>query len=186
MTRLASIIAHKHKHKHASVSNLSLLTAGMPSGSMTTARLLSSTIANANYRHCPVNQNRASSLNTSRHSHSQLLLSTDEHCQHAIVSDRTSSDTYLTLSRKDIDDVIDALHTLARCINNDYRRYRAAIDDDFRVYRRISSRIGHMSTMKQMNARRTTSSNNRYAMQQPCSSFDQQILSQSGSIHCLI
>ena len=97
-------------------SSPSLLTAGLPSGSMMTTPLISpsSLKTKQSYRY-PVNQNR---------------FTYDQSSQSTVVSHRTTSDTYLTLSRDDINDVMIALHTLARCIQDEYPPDRVPIREE--------------------------------------------------------
>ena len=95
-----------------SSSNVSLITAGVPSGSIMTSRLIppSSTTRPNQY----FNQNRAT--DTQPMSFNSSKSATD---QSITFSNRTKSDTYLNLSRKDINDLLAALHTLAQYIHND-------------------------------------------------------------------
>lgn len=99
-------------YDYKSSSNLSLITAGLPSGSIMTPRLIppSSTTTPNQY----FNQNRAN--DTQPISFNSSKSATD---QSHTFSNRTKSDTYLNLSRKDIDDLLAALHTLAQYIHND-------------------------------------------------------------------
>ena len=99
-------------YEHKSSSNLSLITAGLPSGSNMTSRLIppSSTTRPNQY----FNQNRAT--DTQPMSFSSSKSDTD---QSITFSHRTISDTYLNLSRKDIDELLTALHTLAQYVHTD-------------------------------------------------------------------
>jgi hypothetical protein len=101
-----------NEYDHISGSNPSLITACLPSGSIMTSRLIQppSTITQNHH----LNQNRATdtqpiTLNSQKTDHSQCTT----------LSHRTISDTYLNLSRKDINDVMTALYTLAQYVQND-------------------------------------------------------------------
>lgn len=99
----------------AFASSPSLLTAGLPSGSMMTTPLISRSVETKQSHRYSVNQNR---------------LIYDQSSYSTIVSHRTTSDTYLTLSRDDINDVMIALHTLARCIQDEYPPDRVPIREE--------------------------------------------------------
>jgi hypothetical protein len=100
-----------NEYDNISRSNPSLITAGLPSGSIMTARLIQPLPTIKQNHH--LNQNRATDTQP-------ITLTSENHnSQHTIFSYRTISDTYLNLSRKDIDDVMTALHTLAQYIQND-------------------------------------------------------------------
>lgn len=100
------------EYEHKSSSNLSLITAGLPSGSTMTSRLIppSSTTRPNQY----FNQNRAT--DTQPISFSSSKTDTD---QSITFSHRTKSDTYLNLSHSDIDELLAALHTLAQYVHTD-------------------------------------------------------------------
>ena len=100
------------EYDYKSSSNLSLITAGLPSGSIMTSRLIPPSSATRQNQY--FNQNRATdtqpiSLHSSKSATDQSIT----------FSNRTKSDTYLNLSRKDIDDLLVALHTLAQYIHHD-------------------------------------------------------------------
>jgi hypothetical protein len=98
-----------NEYDNASDSNPSLITAGLPSGLIMTPRLIQPSLKiKQNHQ---FNQNRATDII----SNSQQY----ESSQYTIASHRTLSDTYLNLSRKDIDDVMTALQTLAQCVRGD-------------------------------------------------------------------
>jgi hypothetical protein len=101
-----------NKYDNISGSNPSLITAGFPSGSIMTARLIQPSSAIKQNHH--LNQNRA--IDTQRIT---LPSEKNDHSQYTILSHRTISDTYLNISRQDIDDVMTALHTLAQYVQND-------------------------------------------------------------------
>ena len=108
-------------YDNRSSSNPSLITAGLPSSSLMTSRLIQSpsTTTKQNYY---FNQNRATDTQPiSLHSQS-----------HTTLSHRTTSDIYLNLSQKDIDDLMTALHTLAHHVQNDM------ISNSLRINRRRS------------------------------------------------
>jgi len=96
-----------NEYDNISGSNPSLITAGLPSGSIMTNRLIQSSSKIKQNHH--FNQNQATAIAFQKNDHSQCT----------ILSHRTISDTYLNLSRKDINDVMKALHTLARYVKND-------------------------------------------------------------------
>lgn len=99
------------KHDHITVSNPSLITAGLPSSSIMTTRLIPP--PNIIKQNQYLNQNRATDTQP-------ITLSSEntDHSQNINHSYRTISDTYLNLSRKDIDDIMTALHTLVYYIQN--------------------------------------------------------------------
>jgi hypothetical protein len=108
-------------YDNLSGSNPSLLTAGLPSSSIMTARLLqpSSTIKQNHH----LNQNRATDTQPMTSNSQQ-----NDNSQYTTLSHRTISDTYLNLSRKDIKDVMIALHTLAQYVQEDV--HKMPIDDN--------------------------------------------------------
>lgn len=90
-------------------SNPSLLTAGLPSSSiMISEHIPPLSLNNHNQNHTTDTQliNFNSKQNIDKHDYTKL-------------SHRTVSDTYLNLSRKDIDDIMSALHTLAQYLQYD-------------------------------------------------------------------
>ncbi|CAF1601991.1 unnamed protein product, partial [Adineta ricciae] len=90
-------------------SNPSLLTAGLPSSSiMISQHVLPSSLNNHNQNHTTDTQliNSNFKSNIDKHDYTKL-------------SHRTVSDTYLNLSRDDIDDIMSALHTLAQYLQYD-------------------------------------------------------------------
>lgn len=93
-----------NEYDNISGSNPSLITAGIPSGSIMTPHLFHSFSKTKQHYH--INQNRATNQEKTN-------------SQYTINSNRTKSDTYLNLSRKDIDDVMLALQTLAQCVKHD-------------------------------------------------------------------
>lgn len=97
-----------NEYDNVSGSNPSLITAGLPSGSRMTSHL---------------RQHSSSIIKRAHTNDTQPIITLDsqynDHSQSTIVSHRSVSDTYLNLSRKDINDVMTALHTLAQCIHND-------------------------------------------------------------------
>ncbi|CAF3287470.1 unnamed protein product [Rotaria socialis] len=102
------------EYDNVSGTNPSLITAGLPSGSMITSHLIQSSPKTKQNHH--INQNHATDTQPI------ITLSSQENdnSQHTIISDRVISDTYLNLSRKDMNDVMVALQTLAQCITNEY------------------------------------------------------------------
>jgi hypothetical protein len=112
-----------NEYDNASGTNPSLITAGLPSGSIMTSRFIppSSTIKQNHH----FNQNRAT--------HTQPISipnsSHNKNSHYTILSHRTISDTYLNLSRKDINDVMTALHTLAQYVNNQNSQHKIPMDD---------------------------------------------------------
>ncbi|CAF0938254.1 unnamed protein product [Rotaria sp. Silwood1] len=117
-----------NKYDNISGSNPSLITAGLPSGSIMTTHLIQPSSSVKQNHH--LNQNRATDT--------QPIITLDsqqnDHSQYTIVSNQTISDTYLNLSRKDINDVMIALHTLAKCIrydiDNKNQQYIIPMDDN--------------------------------------------------------
>lgn len=93
-------------------SNFSLKTAGLPSGSIMTSRLIPSPSKTKPNQY--FNQNRAT--DTQPISFNSSKSATD---QSITFSHQTISDTYLNLSRKDIDELLTALHTLAQYVHTD-------------------------------------------------------------------
>ncbi|CAF2467940.1 unnamed protein product [Rotaria sp. Silwood2] len=116
-----------NKYDNISGSNPSLITAGLPSGSIMTTHLIQPSFTIKQNRH--LNQNRATDTQPITTLDSQQ----NDNSQYTIVSNQTISDTYLNLSRKDINDVMIALHTLAKCIridiDNKNQQYIIPIDD---------------------------------------------------------
>jgi hypothetical protein len=102
-----------NEYDNASGTNPSLITAGLPSGSIMASKLIqpSSTIKQNDH----FNQNRANHAQSNHISNSLE----NKNSQYTILSHQTKSDTYLNLSRKDINDVITALHTLAQYMQTD-------------------------------------------------------------------
>ncbi|CAF4133109.1 unnamed protein product, partial [Rotaria sordida] len=102
-----------NEYDYISGSNPSLITAGLPSGSIMTSHLIQPSLKIKQNHH--LNQNQTNNTQPIITLNSQQ----NENSQYTIVSHRTISDTYLNLSRKDINDVMIALHTLAECIRYD-------------------------------------------------------------------
>ena len=102
-----------NEYDNASGTNPSLITAGLPSGTIMTSGLLQSLPINKQNHY--FNQNRANYTHPIEISNSLQ----NKTSQYSIPSHRTISDTYLNLSRKDINDVMTALHTLAAYVHND-------------------------------------------------------------------
>lgn len=151
-----------NKYDNISVSNPSLITAGLPSGSIMTARLIQpSTIIKPNHH---LNQNHATDTQPIT-----LPSKNNDNSQYTTLSHRTISDTYLNLSRKDIDDVMTALHTLAyyvqNSIDNKNQQDIISIDDDDKeshpltmLYSKSSCHHHHRSRYSIRNKRHSLSS----------------------------
>ena len=113
-----------NEYDNKSSSNPSLITAGLPSGSIMTSRIIQP--ASTTKHNYYLNQNRATdtqpiSLDSRKSDDSQSIT----------LSHRTISDTYLNLSRKDIDDLMAALQTLVQCVQNDMdNSNQISIDDN--------------------------------------------------------
>ena len=145
-----------NKYDKASRSNPSLITAGLPSGSIMTTRLIQPSLTAQ--QNCDLNQNQAINKQPIIASNSQQNV----YSHHTAIPYSTTSDTYLNLSCEDIDDVMMALHTLAECIQSDldnkYQERNILIDGNeshylSMLYSRSTNHIPKSSTLSDRSSR---------------------------------